>query len=189
VPRLRNRHVAPVSESMEELKKYIRSVPDFPKPGVNFYDITTLLMHPTGFALALGQMERYLRSKGAQKIVSVESRGFIFGAALADRLGVGLVPARKPGKLPYRTVSEEYELEYGNDSLELHADAVTAGERVAVVDDLIATGGTLKAVCSMVEKLGGRVVGISAVIALDFLPWRQKLAGYDVNSLVYYDSE
>ncbi len=114
---------------MEDLAKYIRSVPDFPKPGINFYDITTLLADPTGFKKALDTMEQYVRSKGATKILSVESRGFIFGAALADRLGVPFIPARKPGKLPYKTVTQEYDLEYGTDRLEIHADAITSGDK------------------------------------------------------------
>lgn len=174
---------------MEELKKYIRSVPDFPKPGVNFYDITTLLQNPTGLRIALERMERYIRLREPQKIVGVESRGFVFAAALADRLNVGLALARKPGKLPYKTVSQQYDLEYGTDSVVLHEDAVSPGERTVVVDDLIATGGTLKAVCDLVERLGGEVVGISAVIDLSFLPWREKLAKYDVDCLISYDSE
>lgn len=174
---------------MEELKKYIRSVPDFPKPGVNFYDITTLLQDPTGFRMAVDRMEKYVRSKKPHKIVAVEARGFIFGAALADRLGVGVVLARKPGKLPYKTVSQQYDLEYGSDSVVLHEDAVSPGDRSVVVDDLIATGGTLQAVCCLIERLGGEVVGISAVIDLSFLPWREKLAKYDVDFLISYDSE
>lgn len=174
---------------IDELKKYIRSVPDFPKPGVNFYDITTLLQNPDGFGMALDAMEKFARLKETEKILVVESRGFLFGAALADRLKVGLVLARKPGKLPYRTISAEYALEYGADQLELHEDAVQAGERVLIVDDLIATGGTLEAVCGMVEQLGAIVVGISAVIDLSFLPWREKLAAYDVDCLIAFDSE
>ena len=174
---------------MGELKKYIRTVPDFPKPGINFYDITTLFQNPTGFRLALGEMEKYVRSKEPQKIVGIESRGFIFAAALADRLQVGLAIARKPGKLPYKSVSEQYDLEYGTDSVVLHEDAVNPGERTVVVDDLIATGGTLQAVCRLVERLGGKVVGISTVIDLSFLPWREKLGKYDVNYLISYDSE
>jgi len=174
---------------MDELKKYIRSVPDFPKPGINFYDITTLLQNPTGFRLAVDRMEQFVRSKQPQKIVAVEARGFVFGAALADRLGIGLAIARKPGKLPSKTISQQYDLEYGSDSVELHEDAVSPGERTVIVDDLIATGGTLWAVCRLVEKLGGNVAGISAVIDLAFLPWREKLAGYDVNCLISYDSE
>ena len=174
---------------MDNLKKYIRNVPDFPKPGVLFYDITTLLQDSAGFKQALDRMEEFIKEKNAGKIVSIESRGFIFGAALADRLGVSLVLGRKPGKLPYNTISEEYELEYGTDKLELHADAVSEGERVVIVDDLIATGGTLQSVCRMVERLGGTVAGISAVIELSFLPWREKLKDYEVQYLVSYDSE
>ncbi len=174
---------------MDDLKKYIRTVPDFPKPGINFYDITTLLQNPEGFQKALASMEEYVRSRGAQKIVGIESRGFVFGAALADRLRLGLAVARKPGKLPYKTVAETYELEYGRDSVELHEDAVEPGEKVVIVDDLIATGGTLQAVCRLVERLGGEVAGISAVIDLSFLPWRKKLSKYDVNCLISYDSE
>jgi len=174
---------------MSDLIKYIRSVPDFPKPGINFYDITTLLQDPEGFRLAIDGLEAYVRRIKAEKILAVESRGFFFGAALADRLGLSLVPARKPGKLPYRTIFEEYALEYGTDKLELHADAVTKGERVVVIDDLIATGGTLLASCQMVERLGGVVAGIGAVIELSFLPWRERLEGYDVHYLVSFDSE
>ena len=173
----------------EKVKQYIRSVPDFPKPGINFYDITTLLSDKEGFHLALDEMAAYVQSIKAEKVVAIEARGFVFGGALADRLNLGLVPARKPGKLPYRSISEEYSLEYGVDKVEIHADAIAADERVVIVDDLIATGGTLKAVCNLVERLGGKVAGISAVIDLSFLPWREKLADYDVNCLVSYDSE
>ncbi len=174
---------------MEQLKDFIRTVPDFPKPGINFYDITTLLEDPTGFHMALEAMEHYVRSKAPQKIVGIESRGFVFAAALADRLHVGLALARKPGKLPYRTVIEQYDLEYGSDSVAMHVDAVAPDERVVIVDDLIATGGTLRAVCRLVERLGGQVVGVSTVVDLRFLPWREKLDGYDVNYLISYDSE
>lgn len=174
---------------MEELKQYIRSVPDFPKPGINFYDITTLIQNGVGFAKAVDAMEKYTRSRDCQKIVAVEARGLIFGGAIADRLGIGLVPARKPGKLPYKTITEEYALEYGVDRLQLHEDAVTKGERVVIVDDLLATGGTIDAVGRLVGRLGGEVVGISTVIELSFLPWRKRLARYDVNYLISYDSE
>ncbi len=173
----------------EKMKQYIRSVPDFPKPGINFYDITTLLSDEEGFQMALDEMAAYVRSIGAEKSVAVEARGFGCGGALADRLRLGLVPVRKPGKLPYRSISEEYSLEYGVDKVEIHADAIGAKEKVVIVDDLIATGGTLKAVCNLVERLGGEVAGISAVIDLSFLPWREKLADYDVNCLVSFDSE
>lgn len=174
---------------MDELKKYIRSVPDFPKPGINFYDITTLLQNPDSFKIALELMEKYIREKKVNKLISIESRGFIFGAALADRLNLGFVPARKPGKLPYKTIAEEYDLEYGTDRLELHSDSVSNGDKVVIVDDLLATGGTMQAACKLVEKLGGEVSGISVVIDLSFLPWRDKLSNYNVNYLISYDSE
>ena len=174
---------------MESLKKYIREVPDFPKKGVLFYDVTTLLQDPAGFRLALNHMQRYVESVGADKLLAIESRGFIPAASLADRLDLPLVLARKPGKLPYETVSEEYDLEYGTDKLEIHTDAVSSGDRVVVVDDLIATGGTLLAACKLVERLGGTVAGVSAIVALTFLPFEEKLAGYDVNYLVSYDHE
>jgi len=174
---------------MDELKKYIRHVPDFPKPGILFYDITTLFQDPVGFDKALNAMQAFVQKREAQKIVGIEARGFILGGALADRLGLSFVPARKPGKLPSRTIREVYALEYGTDSLELHADGVSPGERVVIVDDLLATGGTVKATCRLVENLGGAVVGISAVIGLNFLPFKQALAGYDVNYLISYDSE
>jgi adenine phosphoribosyltransferase len=174
---------------MEEIKKYIRSVSDFPKQGINFYDITTLLQDEIGFNIALDAMEEYVNNKKPKKIVGIESRGFVFGAALCDRLNLPFIPARKPGKLPYKTISAEYKLEYGTDKVEIHIDAIEQGEKVVIVDDLLATGGTMKAVCELVEKLGGEVVGISTVIDLEFLPWREKLQKYDVNYLISYDSE
>ena len=174
---------------MDTLKQYIRSVPDFPKAGINFYDITTLMKDPIGFKLALDQMEKFVKSKNPDKLVCIESRGFVFGAALCDRLHVGFVPARKPGKLPAETITEEYELEYGTDKLEIHIDAINPGDRIVIVDDLLATGGTMLAACKLVEKLGGSVEGISCVIDLTFLPWRDKLQAYDVNFLIAYDSE
>jgi adenine phosphoribosyltransferase len=174
---------------MEQIKKFIREVPDFPKPGINFYDVTTLFQNPEGFNLALDGMEQYLRRRGAQKIVAIEARGFILGAALADRMNLSLIPARKPGKLPWKTITEEYSLEYGTDKLQIHADAIIPGEKVVIVDDLIATGGTLGAACRLVEQLGGEVVGISSVIGLPFLKYREKLGKYDFHSLVTYDSE
>lgn len=171
------------------LADYIRSVPDFPKPGINFYDIATLLADPGAFRRVIDGMQAYVLSREAQKIIAIESRGFMFAAALADRLGLPLVPVRKPGKLPYETVSQTYELEYGSGAIEMHVDAITAGERVVVVDDLIATGGTLEATCRLVERLGGEVAGIACVIELSFLPWRDKLRGYDVKYLISFDSE
>jgi len=172
-----------------DFKKYIRSVEDHPNPGITFYDITTLILDPEGFRLSVDALEESVRAWNPDKLLAVESRGFVFAAALADRLGLGTALARKPGKLPGETISAEYELEYGHDKLELHRDAIGDGERVVVVDDLIATGGTLKASCQLVEKLGGEVVGIASVVELSFLPWREKLEGYNVTFLVSYDSE
>lgn len=174
---------------MEELKKFIREVPDFPKPGILFYDITTLFQDPVGFDKALGAMQAFIQRRDAQKIVGIEARGFILGGALADRMGLSFIPARKPGKLPSKRIREEYSLEYGTDALEIHADGVKRGERVVIVDDLLATGGTVKAAGRLVEQLGGAVVGVSAVIGLTFLPFKEVLAGYDVNYLISYDSE
>ena len=174
---------------MSNLKRYIREVPDFPKPGIVFYDITTLILDPQGMGLALDGMESFVRSKRPDVLVAVESRGFVFGAALADRLGLGLALARKAGKLPADTVSASYSLEYGTDHIELHQDAVKRGDRVVIVDDLLATGGTMAAVCRMVEELGGQVVGISTVVELSFLPWHDRLSDYDVSYLVSYASE
>ena len=173
---------------MDHLKKYIREVPDFPKPGILFYDVTTLLEMPAAYRKALDAMETYAKSREANKIVAIESRGFIMGGALADRLSLSLVIARKPGKLPYQTESMRYDLEYGSDSLEIHADTIFPGDRILLVDDLIATGGTLLATARLIEKLGGEIVGVSAMIALDFLPWEEKLADYDVNALVRYQT-
>ena len=174
---------------MSDLKQYIREVPDFPKPGVRFYDITTLMQNPKGFKQALDGMEKYVRSCNPDVLVAIESRGFIFGAALADRLDLGLVPARKIGKLPSDTISQEYTLEYGTDHVEMHSDAISTGQRVVVVDDLIATGGTAAATCKLIERLGGEVVGISTIIGLTFLPWQDLLKNYNVNYLISYDSE
>ena len=174
---------------MDDLKKYIRSVPDFPQKGINFYDITTLLENPVGFNLALGAMEKFITPKNPTKLVCIESRGFIFGAALSSRMNIGFVPVRKPGKLPYKTISEEYDLEYGSDKVEIHADVLDSDDRVVIVDDLLATGGTMEAVCKLVEKLNSQIVGISTVIDLNFLPWREKLSKYEVDYLISYDSE
>jgi adenine phosphoribosyltransferase len=174
---------------MTELASYIRTVPDFPKPGILFYDITTLLEHPKGFQLALDRMEEFVRSKNPDSIVAIESRGFLFGAALADRLGIGVIPVRKIGKLPSETISQEYALEYGTDHVEIHSDSIESGDKVVIVDDLIATGGTVAATCKLIERLGGKVAGISAVIELSFLPWREMLKNYQVNYLISFDSE
>jgi len=174
---------------MNDLKKAIRAIPDFPKPGILFYDITSLLAQPEAFREAIDQMEVYCRRRDADKIVAIESRGFIFGGALADRIQIPFVPIRKPGKLPGETVRQEYELEYGTDAIEMHADAVRPGDNVLVIDDLIATGGTLQAACRLVERVGGHIAGITALIELAFLPWRDRMQPYDVFTLITYDSE
>jgi adenine phosphoribosyltransferase len=170
-----------------DLREYIRDVPDFPKPGIVFKDITPLLLEPAAFDHAVRVLAEYARPLGIDLIVAAESRGFIFGGALARELGVGFVPARKPGKLPYDTVSVEYMLEYGPDQLQLHVDALTGGTRVLIHDDVLATGGTAKAKIDLVEKLGGRVVGCAFVVELAFLPGRETLAGYGVEALVRYE--
>lgn len=172
---------------MDDLKAYIREVPDFPKPGINFYDITTLLKDPLALRMTVDRFT-WLFSNGHRphKVVGIESRGFMFAPSLAYNLNAGFVPVRKPGKLPAKTVSQSYELEYGNDRLEMHADAIAAGEKVLIVDDVVATGGTALATAKMVEALGAQVVGFGFIIELGFLPGRQKLAGYDVESLIRY---
>ena len=173
---------------MEELKKLIREVPDFPKPGILFYDITTLLKDSAGLqALSDRFAERYAEER-PDVVVGIEARGFIFGPLLATRLKTGFVPVRKPGKLPADTVEVSYDLEYGRDTLQVHRDAVEPGQRVLIVDDLLATGGTAAATCKLVEKLGGQVTGLAFVIELTFLNGRDKLPGYDVFSLLEYDS-
>jgi len=174
---------------VEALKKYIRTVPDFPKPGIQFYDITTLVASTEGFAMALDGLQERIAPDNPDLLVGVEARGFVFGGALADRMKLPLALARKPGKLPSKTISEEYLLEYGTDTLEMHADVITPGQRVVLVDDLVATGGTLKACCNLVEKMGGEVVSIASVIGLTFLPFGHLLKDYKLHYLVSYDSE
>ena len=171
-----------------DLRDHIRDVPDFPKPGIVFKDITPLLVDPAAFDHAVVALAEYARPLGVELIVSAEARGFIFGGALARELGVGFVPARKTGKLPYETISVSYGLEYGVDELQLHADALSGGTRVLVHDDVLATGGTAKAKIDLVEKLGGRVAGCAFLVELAFLEGRRALAGYDVHALVSYDS-
>lgn len=174
---------------MDDLKKAIRSIPDFPKKGIVFRDITTLLANPEAFGKTLDMMETYCRERKANKIVAIESRGFIFGGALANRLGLSLTLIRKPGKLPSETIAQEYELEYGTDKVEIHTDSIQDGDLVIIVDDLVATGGTLEASCKLIEKAGGKIAGIAVMIDLAFIPWREKLKGYNILSLVKYDSE
>jgi adenine phosphoribosyltransferase len=170
-----------------DLREYIRDVPDFPKPGIVFKDITPLLLDPAAFDHAVTLLAAHARPLGVDLLVAAEARGFIFGGALARELGVGLVPARKSGKLPQETVSVQYGLEYGLDELHVHADALSGGTRVLIHDDLLATGGTAKATIRLVEQLGGRVVGCAFVVELAFLEGRRQLAGYEVHSLVRYD--
>ncbi len=158
------------------LSKLLRRIPDFPKPGILFRDITPILADPKGLHMALEAMEEVVRQEPPDRIVAMESRGFLFGVALADRLGVGFAPIRKPGKLPWKTQSESYELEYGEDTLEIHADAVRGGEGIWIVDDLLATGGTAAAAARLVERLGGRVLGACFLIELEGLGGRQRLA-------------
>ena len=172
---------------MSDLKKLIREVPDFPKPGILFYDITTLLKDRDGLKGVIDGLKEHYQGVKADVVLGVEARGFIFAPALAYALGAGFVLVRKPKKLPAATCSVTYDLEYGTDTLEMHLDAVTAGTRVLIVDDLLATGGTAAAVARMVRERGGVVVGLGFVIELTFLNGRQKLAGNDVFSLLQYD--
>ena len=170
-----------------DLAMTIRSVPDFPVEGILFYDITTMLKDPEAFRESVDQLVNYYQETEVDVVVGVESRGFIFGAPLAYKLGVGFVPVRKPGKLPAEKLAESYELEYGTNTLEIHKDAIQQGQKVLVVDDLLATSGTAMATCNLVEKLGGQVVGAAFVIELNFLKGREQLKGYDVFSLLSYD--
>ncbi|MCX6767155.1 MAG: adenine phosphoribosyltransferase [Candidatus Micrarchaeota archaeon] len=173
----------------EKLRDFIRDVPDFPKKGIVFKDITTLLKDPQAFRHAIDTLAARYKGKGIDVVASVESRGFIFGAVLAHQLGTGFVPLRKPGKLPWKKVRMDYELEYGTDAIEIHEDAVKKGDKVLLVDDLLATGGTIKAAAGLVEKLGGRVVGMAFLIELDYLKGREKLKGYEIYSLINYGKE
>jgi len=172
---------------MEDLKKLIREVPDFPKPGILFYDITTLLKDKSGFRAVIDGLKYHYRDAQVDVVLGIEARGFIFAPALAYALGAGFVPIRKPKKLPAECVTVTYDLEYGSDSLQMHRDAVGAGSRVLIVDDLLATGGTAAAACRMVCEAGGTVAGIGFVIELTFLEGRKKLEGIDVFSLLQYD--
>ena len=167
------------------LTDYIRDIPDFPKPGIVFKDITPLLQSPGALAMAVEQMANPYRGMGVQQVVGAESRGFIFGTAVAQALSAGFIPIRKPNKLPFDTRSITYELEYGTDSLEIHTDAVTPGERLLMVDDLLATGGTMKACCDMVDQLGGDIIGITVLIELTFLTGREKLKSHgDIHAII-----
>lgn len=170
----------------EELKRLIRDVPDFPKQGIVFKDITTMLADGPAFQRSIDLLAQRYQGKGIDRVVAVESRGFIFGAPLAVRLGAGFVPVRKKGKLPYHTIEESYALEYGTDTLQMHKDALIKGHKVLVVDDLLATGGTVGAVTRLIEQLGAEVVELAFMIELDFLKGRDKLKGHEVFSLIKY---
>ena len=171
---------------MDHLKQKIRHVPDFPKAGILFYDITTLLQDPDGFRAAIDSLALPFRDSKIDVVVGIESRGFIFGSAVADRIGAGFTPVRKPGKLPSKTVRATYALEYGTDSLEIHDDAVKKGQRVLIVDDLLATGGTARATTELVKKLGGDVQALAFLIELVALDGRSKLAGESIHTVLKY---
>lgn len=171
---------------MEHLKALVRAIPDFPIPGILFRDVTPLLRDPRGLAEVVERFAAAYRGAGVEAVAGIESRGFIFGAPLAMSLGVGFVPVRKPGRLPYEKVSREYGLEYGTNVLEIHADAVEPGQRVLIVDDLLATGGTAAATAHLVEAIGGEVAAVAFVIELETLAGRKALADYDVLSLIRY---
>ena len=171
---------------MDALKSKIRHVPDFPKAGILFYDVTTLLRDPEGLKLAIDSLATPFAGRGIELVVGVESRGFILGAAVADRLGAGFVPVRKLGKLPSKTIRATYDLEYGSDSLEIHNDAIEKGQRVLVVDDLLATGGTASATVKLVKELGGQVEGVAFLIELVALGGRGKLPGENVTAVLAY---
>jgi adenine phosphoribosyltransferase len=168
------------------LHEIIRTIPDFPKPGISFKDITPVLANGKAFDHVIDVLARRYSAAGITKIVAIESRGFIFGAPLAVALGVGFVPIRKPGKLPAKTISRTYDLEYGTDAIEMHADALTSADRVVLVDDVVATGGTLAAACELVEHTGATIHEVAVVIELTFLPWKEKLGERALFSLVQY---
>lgn len=172
---------------MDELRKLIREVPDFPKPGINFYDISTLLKDADGLKKTLDIMTEHYRGQEIDVIIGIESRGFIFATPMAQELGAGFVPVRKPGKLPAETESVSYALEYGEDTIEIHKDAVSEGTKVLIIDDLLATGGTAAACVELVEKCGGDVVGLGFLCELNFLNGRGKLEGKEVHSFIRYD--
>jgi adenine phosphoribosyltransferase len=173
---------------MEDLKKLIREIPDYPKPGILFYDLTTLLQDQRGFHSLIDQLCGHYSGKKVDTVIGIEARGFIFAPALAYALGAGFVPVRKPKKLPWKTASVSYDLEYGTDQLEIHQDAVRPGQSVLLSDDLLATGGTAAAAVKLVRQLGGDVIGAAFAVELNFLKGRAKLPGIDVFSLLKYDS-
>ena len=169
-----------------DLERYIRSIPDWPKKGILFRDITPLLADPEAFAAAIDALCAGITSADIKCVAAVEARGFIFGAAVARKLGAGFIPIRKKGKLPFKTESITYDLEYGTDTLQVHCDAVAKGAEVLMVDDLLATGGTMAAACKLIEKIGGQIVAISFLIELSELHGREKLQGYDIKTVISY---
>ena len=173
-------------QRLNELKSKIRDVPDFPQKGILFRDVTTLLKDPVAYRQVIEELTDYFRGCGATHVCAVEARGYIFGAPLAFNLDMGFVPVRKHGKLPHDTISQSYALEYGESILEIHKDAVGPGDRVLIVDDLVATGGSARATAQLIEKLGAQVAGFGFIIELDFLNGRQALEGYEVHSLLHY---
>ncbi len=170
-----------------QLKSLIREIPDFPKPGILFYDITTLLKDKLGYATLIDQLSEHYVGKDIDLVLGMEARGFIFAPALAYRLNAGFVPVRKPGKLPAETAKVSYDLEYGSNTLEIHKDAIQKGQRVIIIDDLLATGGTAEATVKLAKSLGAEVAGLGFVVELDFLQGRDKLKGLDVFSILNYD--
>jgi len=173
--------------NIDQLKRMIREVPDFPKPGILFYDITTLLKDKLGFAALIDKLSQHYINHNVDLVLGMEARGFIFAPALAYRLNAGFIPVRKPGKLPAETVKYDYALEYGTNSLEIHKDAIQKGQRVLIVDDLLATGGTAEATAKLASTLGAEIAGLGFIVELDFLNGRQKLKSYEVMSLLHYD--
>ena len=171
---------------MDHLKQLIREVPDFPKPGINFYDITTLLKDKVGFRETIDALQSQYKGRSIDIVAGIEARGYFFAPAVALALNAGFIPVRKPGKLPWRKCGIEYELEYGTDRLEMHADAVLPGQNVLIIDDILATGGTASAVARLVEQNGGKIAGLGFVLELTFLAGRSKLDGYDLFSLLKY---
>ena len=170
-----------------DIKDLVRTIPDYPKPGIMFRDITTLLGHANGFRSCVEQLVQPFSNRRVQSVVGIEARGFIFGPALAYRLNAGFVPVREPKKLPAEVLQWKYDLEYGQDTLEIHKDAIQPGQRILICDDLLATGGTAKAAAAMVESLGGKICGMGFVVELDGLKGREKLKNYDIFSLLHYE--
>jgi len=177
----------PESTNIAALKALVRTVPDFPKPGILFYDITTMLKDRTGLAMLIDELAAHYLERKIDLVLGIEARGFIFGPALAYRLNAGFVPVRKPRKLPAPVARVTYDLEYGSDTLEIHRDAIQPGQRVLLVDDLLATGGTMEATLKLVNELGGQVVGLAFAVELDFLRGRERFPEQDVFSLLHYD--